>query len=176
MYHLGVVHARLHEIVRDCTRLLEIAGGCVCCRPSSRRARCRGSSQAPRAAPSSPACSRSTLTRRGRLSGTSPRDGELHSEFVPRGRSQEMLSDIIQRDIAVRYLPDRWFPPLPQLLYNSVVLGSLVDATVNSPAVNSAAANRCSAPSSTTTSSRAARAATTATPPSRRRTARRAAS
>ena len=60
-----------------------------------------------------------------------------------------MLSDIIQRDIAVRYLPDRWFPPLPQLLYNSVVLGSLVDSTVSSPAVNSAAVNRCSAPSST---------------------------
>ena len=59
-----------------------------------------------------------------------------------------MLSDIIQRDIAVRYLPDRWFPPLPQLLYNSVVR-SLVDTTVNSTAVNSAAVNRCSAPSST---------------------------
>lgn len=27
----------------------------------------------------------------------------------------------------VRYLPDRWFPPLPQQLYNYLTIGCLVD-------------------------------------------------
>jgi len=62
------------------------------------------------------------------VSGTS--GGAIVAGVLAVNTDQEMLSDIIQRDIAVRYLPDRWFPPLPQLLYNSVVLGSLVDNDV----------------------------------------------
>ncbi|EOD36784.1 hypothetical protein EMIHUDRAFT_462347 [Emiliania huxleyi CCMP1516] len=76
--------------------------------------------------------------------GTMPRivSGTSGGAIVA-GVLAEMLSDIIQRDIAVRYLPDRWFPPLPQLLYNSVVLGSLVDSTVLGSLVDNDVFARC---------------------------------
>mmetsp|Transcript_1895 Transcript_1895/g.5176 ORF Transcript_1895/g.5176 Transcript_1895/m.5176 type:complete len:643 (+) Transcript_1895:1098-3026(+) len=59
------------------------------------------------------------------VSGTS--GGAIVAGVLAIHTDEEMRNDIIKPDIAVRYLPDRWFPPLPQQLYNYLKLGCLVD-------------------------------------------------
>ena len=58
------------------------------------------------------------------VTGTS--GGAIVAAMLATRTDEEMLSEVIQPDIAVRY-PERWFPPMEQQLFNYVRSGCLVE-------------------------------------------------
>ena len=58
------------------------------------------------------------------ISGTS--GGAIVAGVLAIHTNEEMLSEIIQDDIAVRHAPHRWFPPMRQQLFNFISAGVLV--------------------------------------------------
>lgn len=58
------------------------------------------------------------------ISGTS--GGSIVAGMLAFKTNQEMISEVITEDIAIRYLPARWFPPLLDQLFNFLREGCLV--------------------------------------------------
>ena len=173
MHRLGVVQARLHEIARDCTRLEEIA----CTASASCRRDCRRLHETARDCSRLQEVVSAAGSHRGghdaadrlRHLGRRHRRRRARGQHRPGGASRaparatesSTLSSFLVdarrrccRTLSSATSPSATCPTAGSRRCRSCCTtlwcsARLVDSTVNGPAVNSAAVNRCSAPSST---------------------------